>query len=179
MAGGTAGPTTGVEVTAPRATDATFEEFVAARGRALWRTAWLLTGDAHRAEDLVQTALLKCWRRWGSIERHEAAEAYVRRALITTYTDWWRRRWTSERPSELPDVPAVEDPVADQRRDLVAALAGLPRGQRAVVVLRYFEDLTEAQTAAVLGVSVGTVKSQTSRAMATLRSSPLLQEEER
>lgn len=154
-----------------------FDEFVAARGRALWRTAWLLTGDAHRAEDLVQTALMKCWRRWSSIERGEAAEAYVRRALVSTYTDWWRRRWTGEVPtSEVPTSPV--EPLHERRQDLLAALATLPRSQRAVVVLRYFDDLTEAQTAQALGIGVGTVKSHHARAMAALRRSPLLTEEE-
>ena len=174
-------------VTMPRPEPATpfgeplvdFEEFVAARGQALWRTAWLLTGDAHKAEDLVQTALMKCWRRWSEIERHESAEAYVRRALVTTYTDWWRRKWTGEHPTEVLPAGAHADPLLERRRDLLDALARLPRGQRAVLVLRYFEDLTEAQTAETLGVTVGTVKSQTSRALHTLRASSLLAEEDR
>ncbi len=169
-------------MTAPRAdsTSATsFEEFVAARGRALWRTAWLLTGDAHRAEDLVQTALMKCWRHWASIERRESAEAYVRRALVTTYTDWWRRKWNGELPTEVLAATAASDPLLEQRRDLLDALARLPRAQRAVLVLRYFEDLTEAQTADALGIAVGTVKSHTSRALTALRASSLLAEEDR
>jgi len=158
-------------------TAVTFEEFVASRGRDLWRTAWLLTGDAHKAEDLVQTALMKCWRRWSSIADDGAVEAYVRRTMVTTYTDWWRRKWNAERPTEvLPDVNQVDgDP--GLRQDTLVALATLPRGQRAVVVLRFYEDLTEAQTAEVLGISVGTVKSQTSRALSALRSSPILQEQ--
>jgi RNA polymerase sigma-70 factor (sigma-E family) len=155
-----------------------FEDFVAARGSDLWRSAWLLTGDAHKAEDLVQTALLKCWRRWDSIARDGAVEGYVRRVLVSTYTDWWRRRWTGEVPTEaVPDVVAAgEQDLAEQRRDVLVALATLTRGQRAVLVLRYFEDLTEAETAAVLGVTVGTVKSQAARAMRALRSSPALTE---
>jgi RNA polymerase sigma-70 factor (sigma-E family) len=155
----------------------TFEEFVAARGRDLWRTAWLLTGDAHKAEDLVQTSLMKCWSRWGRIARDGSVEAYVRRTMINTYTDWWRRKWNAERPTEvLPDsdVVAVDPGI---RQDTLAALAALPRGQRAVLVLRFYEDLTEAQTAEALGISVGTVKSQTSRALSALRSSPMLQEQ--
>ncbi len=157
----------------------TFEEFVAARGRDLWRSAWLLTGDAHKAEDLVQTALVKCWLRWSSIAKDDAVEAYVRRALVTTYTDWWRRRWTGEVPTDvLPDPGTLADgAMVDERRDLLVALATLPRGQRAVLVLRYFDDLTEAQTAEALGISVGTVKSQAHRALTTLRSSHLLTEE--
>jgi len=156
----------------------TFEEFVAARGRDLWRSAWLLTGDAQRAEDLVQTAMAKCWRRWDHIARSDAVEAYVRRALVTTYTDWWRRRWTGELPTEVLPETAAPDRTAlsDDRSVLLAALATLPRGQRAVLVLRYFDDLTEAQTADALGISVGTVKSQASRALATLRTSDLLTE---
>jgi RNA polymerase sigma-70 factor (sigma-E family) len=154
-----------------------FEEFVASRGRDLWRTAWLLTGDAHKAEDLVQTALMKCWRRWSSIADDGAVEAYVRRTMVTTYTDWWRRRWNAEQPTDdLPDV-VHRDADGGDRHDTLAALASLPRGQRAVIVLRFYEDLTEAQTAAALGISVGTVKSQTSRALSALRSSKILQEQ--
>lgn len=153
-----------------------FEEYVAARGRALWRSAWLLTGDRHRAEDLVQTALMKCWRRWDRIADAQAVDAYVRRTMATTYTDWWRRRWTGEVPTgELPEQ-AAGTPDPGLRQDVVDALARLPRGQRVVVVLRYFDDLTEAQTAEALGISVGTVKSQASRALRTLRESGLLEE---
>lgn len=152
-----------------------FEAYVAARSPALWRSAWLLTGDRHRAEDLVQTALMKCWRRWHRIEDPGAVEAYVRRAMVTTYTDWWRRRWNGELPTERMPDEVVEPPDVGVRRDVIAALATLPRGQRAVVVLRYFDDLTETQTAATLGVSVGTVKSQTARALRSLRTSGLLE----
>ncbi|UMG93363.1 SigE family RNA polymerase sigma factor [Nocardioides sp. TF02-7] len=157
-----------------------FEAFVAARGDALWRSAWLLTGDHQLAEDLLQTALAKSWRAWTRVGA-DGFEAYVRRVLFTTYAAWWRRRWRGERPTaELPERPAARDDTADSdtRGDLVAALAELPRGQRAVVVLRYFDDLTEAQAAAALGVSVGTVKSQCARALTTLRSSPRLRREE-
>ena len=154
-----------------------FEEYVAARGRALWRSAWLLTGDEHKAEDLVQAALVTCWRRWDRIARDGAVDGYVRRVLVTTYTDWWRRRWTGEVPTDaLPEVVADRD-LVEVRHDVLAALAKLPRGQRAVVVLRFYDDLTEAQTAEALGVSVGTVKSQTSRALRALRESSLLKEE--
>src|SRR6478735_5054378 len=157
-----------------------FEDFVAARSAALWRSAWLLTGDAQRAEDLLQTALVKVWRRWSKIAKDGAVEGYARRALVTTYTDWWRRRWTGEVPTEtladgVSDAPAE---LADLRHDLLSALSRLSRGQRAVVVLRYFEDLTEVETAAALGCSVGTVKSQHNRALAALRSSPLLADDE-
>ncbi len=154
-----------------------FDDFVASRSRALWRSAWLLTGDAQKAEDLLQTALVKVWRRWSSIARDGSVEGYARRALVTTYTDWWRRRWVAEVPTgTLPEQASrtSETDLADTRRDLMAALALLSRGQRAMVVLRYFEDLTERETAAALGCSVGTVKSQTSRALSAMRTSPLL-----
>lgn len=153
-----------------------FEAFVASRSQALWRCAWLLTGDAQRAEDLLQTALVKVWRGWSTIAKDGSVEGYARRVLVTTYTDWWRRRWTGEVPTEvLPETGAEPGTdLADTRRDLLRALATLSRGQRAVVVLRYFEELSEAETAAALGCSTGTVKSQLSRGLAALRVSPLL-----
>ena len=152
-----------------------FENFVAARGSALWRSAYLLTGDPHRAEDLLQTALLKTWRRWPRVAADAAVEAYVCRVLVTTYTDWWRRRWRAEIPTErLPDTGSPDTGRADTWRDVLAALARLTRGQRAVIVLRYFDDLTEQQTTAALGCSVGTVKSQAARALTALRASPIL-----
>lgn len=155
----------------------TFEDYVAARGRALWRSAWLLTGDGHAADDLLQTALTKCWQRWDHVARADSVEAYVRRVLVTTYIDGRRRRWIGEVPTEtLPDRPD-RAPEPTERADVVRALAGLPRGQRAVLILRFYEDLTEAQAAEALGVTVGTVKSQTSRALAALRRSALIQEE--
>jgi RNA polymerase sigma-70 factor (sigma-E family) len=161
-----------------------FDDFVATRSRALWRSAWLLTGDAQKAEDLLQTALVKVWRRWPKVAKDGSVEAYARRALVTTYTDWWRRKWTGEVPTEvLPELDREGDAategldLAATRHDLVEALARLSRGQRAVVVLRYFEDLTEAETASALGCSVGTVKSQHSRAMTALRLSPLLNDD--
>lgn len=147
-----------------------FEAYVAARGDALWRTAWLLTGDRHLAEDLVQSALVKAWPKWERVGAH-GFEPYVRRILVTTYIAWWRRRWNGEHPTrDLPESSTADEAEAAVRRhDLMDALARLPRGQRAVVVLRWFEDLSEAQTAELLGCSVGTVKSQGARAMASLR----------
>ena len=146
-----------------------FDEFVATRSPALLRTAYLLTGDHGLAEDLLQTALAKCWFAWGRIDG--PPEPYVRRVLATTYATWWRRRWRGERPTgELPDRgdPAATAPV-DDRDALWRALDTLPRRQRAVVVLRYYEDLSEAETAAALGISTGTVKSQAAKALAALR----------
>lgn len=148
-----------------------FEAFVMARGFALVRTAFLLTGDHGRAEDLVQTALGKAWPRWESIEDHEG---YVRKVMVTTYIAWWRRRWNVEYPTgTLPEEP-TSGPNLDLRHDLLKALASLPKGQRAVIVLRFFEDLTESQTADLLGCSLGTVKSQNARALAALRTCPAL-----
>ena len=149
-----------------------FDEFVAARSAALLRTAYLLTHDHALAEDLLQTALAKAWFAWGRIESHP--EAYVRRVLVTTYATWWRRKWNGERPTEtLPEQASVA-PDTDSAHDLWTALASLPRRQRAVVVLRYFEDLSVAETADALGVSPGTVKSQLSKALAKLRIDPRL-----
>jgi len=153
---------------------ATFDEFVAARSRALLRTAYLLTHDHALAEDLLQTALAKAWFAWRRIDGNP--EPYVRRILVNTYASWWRRKWNGEHPTdELPER-ATADPA--EPTDLWQAMERLPRRQRAVVVLRYFEDLTEAQTAELLGCSVGTVKSQCSKALAKLRIDPALTEAE-
>ena len=157
--------------------DADFAGFVTARGDALWRSAWLLTGDSHRAEDLVQAALAKAWPHWQRITRSGDGEAFVRRVMYTTYVAWWRRRWNAELTTgSIPERTSQAETAEDlgRRHDVAVALGQLPRGQRAVVVLRYYEDLTEAQTASVLGCSVGTVKSQMSRALARLRTSPVL-----
>jgi RNA polymerase sigma-70 factor (sigma-E family) len=151
----------------------TFDGFVEARSTRLLRTAFLLTRDWGLAEDLLQTVLTKAWFAWSRIETDP--EAYVRRALVTTYTSWWRRKWRGETPSDvLPENPAPDALSAVDDRDVVwAALGRLAPRQRAVLVLRFYEDLTEAQTAEVLGCTVGTVKSQTSRALERLRSDPL------
>jgi RNA polymerase sigma-70 factor (sigma-E family) len=146
-----------------------FDEFVATRSPALLRTAFLLTADHAQAEDLLQTALAKCWFAWGRIDG--PPEPYVRRAIATTYATWWRRKWRGERPTgELPERPtAAGTGSVDDRDALWRALGTLPRRQRAVVVLRYYEDLSEAETATALGVTVGTIKSQAAKALATLR----------
>jgi RNA polymerase sigma-70 factor (sigma-E family) len=143
-----------------------YAEFVRARGAALQRTAFLLTGDWGHAEDLLQTALAQTYLRWPV----DSPEAYVRRVLEATYASWWRRRWRGEVPHEvLPDAGADRWSEVDARGALQGALARLPRRMRAVVVLRFHEDLTEAEVARLLGVSVGTVKSQCSKALAKLR----------
>jgi RNA polymerase sigma-70 factor (sigma-E family) len=152
-----------------------FREFVLARSPALKRAASLLTGEHAAAEDLVQAALARTWPRWGALNQTSGAEAYVRRVMFTTYVNWTKRRWRGEIPSASPpEVAAPSDDIvaAEARADVQAALAVLTPRQRAVVVLRYFEDLSEAQTAEVLGCAVGTVKSQGSKALARLREHP-------
>jgi RNA polymerase sigma-70 factor (sigma-E family) len=155
------------------ADEAAFDDFVVARSQALLRTAYLLVQDEGLAEDLLQTALTKAWFKWSKIED---PEAYVRRILVTTSASWWRRRWTRETPSsEVPErepVSGGETSAPDQ--DLWDAIGHLPRRQRAVVVLRYIEDRTEAETAELLNCSVGTVKSQGAKARAKLRLDPAL-----
>jgi RNA polymerase sigma-70 factor (sigma-E family) len=151
--------------------EAGFEGFVAARGQRLLRVAWLLTGDAHLAEDLLQTVLARTWPKWDRIAA-ENPEAYVRKALVHTHASWWRRRWRGEVPhGELPERAAPGDPYdgVELEQALAAAVRTLPVRQRAVVVLRYFEDLTVTETAQVMGCSEGTVKSQASKALRTLR----------
>ena len=144
-----------------------FHAFVVARTPALSRTAYLLTGDAHLAEDLVQAALFKAARAWDRIQGHP--EPYVRRILYTQNVSWWRsRRQVPETVLQEYDGPA---PAADTdlRLTLEQALARLTTRQRTVLVLRYFEDLTEVQTADVLGIGAGTVKSITRQALRRLR----------
>ncbi|MEU6339984.1 SigE family RNA polymerase sigma factor [Streptomyces sp. NPDC046977] len=148
-----------------------FEEFVTARGPRLLRVAWLLTGDAHLAEDLLQTVLAKVWPKWRGIAA-ENPEAYVRKALVNTHSSWWQRRWRGEVPhGEVPAGASEGDPFAsvDLEQSLAAVVRRLPPRQRAVVVLRYFEDLSVEETAAVLGCRPGTVKSQAAKALGMLR----------
>lgn len=151
-----------------------FADFVRERSPALLRSAWLLTGDWHSAHDLVQTALEKSWPRWG--RRMDHPEAYVRRVLLTTYLSWRRRHWTAEVPTaELPEITDPSDEI-ELRQALLGALAVLTPRQRAVIVLRYFDDLSEADAAEALGCSVGTVKAHASRGLAHLRATPGLAE---
>ncbi len=151
---------------------AAFADFVAARSRALHRAAYLMVGDTQLAQDLVQEALTKTYVAWPRLRDPRAAEAYTRKAITTTAISWFRRKgWANERPTEtLPDAvgPGHADDVT--RTDwLWTALQTLPARQRAAVVLRYYEDLTEAQTADAMGCAVGTVKSQVSAGLAKLR----------
>ncbi|WP_231121494.1 SigE family RNA polymerase sigma factor [Motilibacter peucedani] len=153
--------------------DEAFAAFVAARGPRLLHLAYLLTRDRSLAQDLLQTSLVKTWSAWSRIDD---PDAYVRRVLSTTYASWWRRRWRAEEPHDQLPERAQSDDIGqvDARDELWRALGRLPARQRAAIVLRYFEDLSEAQTADALQISVGAVKSATSRGLARLRVDPAL-----
>lgn len=161
--------------------DEEFATFVAARYRALVRTGLLLAGDFGHAEDLVQSALIRTYLAWGRLHDPVNAEGYARRTLIRLALRARQRRWTGElaagqapEPARLvPGAGAPDDLALDVRR----ALAALPAGQRAVLVLRYLDDLSEADTARLLGISPGTVKSRASRGLASLRAAGLLDRE--
>jgi RNA polymerase sigma-70 factor (sigma-E family) len=156
-----------------------FSEFVAARGPALQRTAFLLTGDWGRAEDLLQTVLVKALRHWARVSQG-SPEAYVRAALARTAISSWRLRWNGEVPSAaLPEGTTDGWSEVDRRKVMFDALRQLPPRQRAVIVLRFYEDLTEDAVAEALGVSIGTVKSQTFKALQRLRVSPHMSDEMR
>lgn len=158
-------------------TDDDFCEFVAQHSRRLLHLAELLTGDAGRAEDLVQTALSRAYPRWSRIRRADAF-AYVRASVVNASRDWWRRGNWREQFGEVPETPGRRDAAAEHaERDLVLReLAMLTKRERAVVVLRFYEDMTEAQIAAELRMAVGTVKSTTARALGKLRTAPDLAE---
>ncbi len=153
-----------------------FDEFAAVMWSRLVRAGVLLGADPHTAEDLAQVTLARCFASWSRVSRADNVEAYVHRMLVNAHTSSRRRSWWREHPNDpLPDAglashaPSVED--AD---DLRTALRRLPEGQRHVIVLRYFLDLTEPQTADALSISVGTVKSRASRALAALAHDPAL-----
>ena len=148
-----------------------FREFDAARSSSLLRTAYLLVGDWAHAEDVLQTALTKTYLAWRRLGELEAVEAYARRVVVTTATSWWRRRWHGERPTDVMPERAAPDRFEErlERQVLWRHVQALPARQRAVLVLRFYEDLTEAQTAAALGCRPGTVKSLTSRGLARMR----------
>ncbi|MET7426814.1 SigE family RNA polymerase sigma factor [Dactylosporangium sp. NPDC005555] len=152
--------------------EAGFREFVSTRLGRLSRTAYLLTGDHHKAEDLVQVTLVKVARHWRRVSQAGAPDAYVRRALYHEHVSSWRGRRVLEMSTAAPPERATgRDESAEAVRRIVLrnALARLAPGQRAVIVLRYFEDLSESDTADALGCSVGSVKSQTHHALARLR----------
>lgn len=148
-----------------------FGDYVRSRGGALLRAAQALTGNRADAEDLVQSTLVKTYQSWDSISDPAALDTYVRRVMINTHISGWRRRRVDEFPTdELPDEPAADQTVDSDLRELVQrALDRLPRRMRAAVMLRYYDDMSEPEVAAALGVSVGTVKSTVARAVAKLR----------
>ena len=158
-----------------------FRDYVAGRSPALLRTAYLLTGHRGEAEDLLQTALAKTYLSWDRIRDRESLDGYVRRVMVNTRTSWWRRRKVEEYATDVLPERSQRDATDDiaLHDALWTALAELPKRQRAMVVLRYYEDLSEAETADVLGVSVGTVKSTTSRALQKLRDTSGLRDDPR
>lgn len=154
------------------------EYFLGDRGRGLLRAAWLLTGDDHHAEDLLQTALVKTLGRYDALGNDHKFESYLRTTMYRTFVSWWRRRsWTSEvvtaEPPELADGPP-----SGSRVDVLRALATLPRMQRAVLSLRYLEDRPIAEVARILGISEGTVKNHAHRGCTSLQGSVHLADEE-
>lgn len=156
-----------------------FEEYVTSRRDHLVRTAYLLTGDVHQAEDLVQTALIRIWPRWHRIQALENVDAYVQRTLFTVFvTSIRRRRWrelTTDPHDGSWSGPASDDIVqAESRVDLREFLSGLAPRQRAVIVLRYYLDLPEVEAAEILDCSVGTIKSQSAKALRRLRATPAI-----
>ncbi|MFC4007300.1 SigE family RNA polymerase sigma factor [Nonomuraea purpurea] len=145
---------------------AEYQDFVVSRADRLLRTAYLLTRDWGTAEDLLQESLTKAWFAWPGIEE---PEAYMRRVLVTTYTSWWRRRWRRELPSDTLPEQIAHDASGAGREELWQAVGRLPAKQRAVIVLRFYEDLPVAEVARILDCHEGTVKSQTAKALAKLR----------
>lgn len=152
-----------------------FREFVDARSPALLRTAWMLTGNAATAEDLLQTALARTWPHWERISAAGSPDAYVRTVMVRLNASWRSRLWNRERPTANPTAERVtggpfdDHGRSDDRTVLLAALAELPVRQRQALVLRYFDDLSVDTVAEVMGTSAGTVKSQTAKALAKLR----------
>jgi len=155
--------------------DSDFAAYLAARQPSLLRTAYLLTGNRHDAEDLVQTAFAKLYLSWDKVRDQGSMDGYVRRILVNEHNSLWRRAWKRrEHSAEDTVLHGLDKPHHDAHDDGIGAalwevVQTLPRKARAVVVLRYYEEMSEAETAAVLGISTGTVKSQTSRALAALR----------
>jgi RNA polymerase sigma-70 factor (sigma-E family) len=149
-----------------------FDDYVVARGPGLLRFAFLLTGDRHLAEDLVQEVLAKAHRRWRRIEQLDQPDSYVRKAMVNQYLSWRRRRSYGETATgEVPDSAGHADHAARlaDRDAMWTMLAALPRQQRAVLVLRFYEDLPDAQIAELIGCSVATVRAHASRALTRLR----------
>lgn len=147
--------------------DSEYERFVTVHERELRRTAYLMCGDWERAEDAAQDALLKMYKSWHRLDRGPALRAYAHRAVTTAVVDQGRRPWRRERPQPLPERVALQ--TTDDRLMLMAALRRVPVRRRACLVLRFFADLSVEEVAEILGVTTGTVKSQTAKAIAQLR----------
>ncbi len=155
-----------------RARDADFAAYLQARQASVLRTAYLLTGDRHTAEDLVQTAFAKLYLAWDRVRDQGSIDGYLRRILVNENNSLWRRGWKKREHAieQLPEpTPSLDEYDDGRGAALWELVQTLPKKARAVLVLRYYEELSEAETAEALGVSVGTVKSQTSRALAALR----------
>ena len=156
---------------------AEFDEFVTLHGPELLRLAYMLSGSREQAEDLVQNALVKAYRRWDAVSSADRPIAYVRTIVAREHLSWWRRKSSHETPGLVPDQAGDDSPdTAVAETDAMwRLLATLPRRQRAVLALRYYEDLSDAGIAELLGCSEGTVRSNASRALASLRSSSMTQ----
>ncbi|CUR61088.1 Sigma-70, region 4 type 2 [metagenome] len=148
-----------------------FASYVAERRPALLRWAWTVAGDPHTAEDLLQASLVRVLPRWGELREEAAADAYVRRTITRQYVSWQRQPWRrDERPTDaVPEPRVLPDAAPHADEGLWSLVLALPAQQRAAVALRFYEGLSVAETAAVLGCSTGTVKSNTSRGLAALR----------
>ena len=146
-----------------------FSDYVAARRPELFRTAYLLCGDPHRAEDVVQDALTRLYAAWDRVERMDNIDGYVRRIIVNAHYSAWRRPWRRERVSERVDVPLEPGFPVEDAEVIRAAVMALPAGQRRVIVLRHIWNLTIEETATELQISPGTVKSQSADAIAALR----------
>jgi RNA polymerase sigma-70 factor (sigma-E family) len=169
-----------------QARDADFTSYMEARKASLLRTAYLLTGDRHSAEDLVQVSLAKLYLAWDRVQDRGSIDGYVRRIMVNENNSLWRRGWKKREyaTESIPETWATDTYDEGTRAAVWAAVQTLPKKARAVVVLRYYEQLSEAETAEILGISVGTVKSPASRALAALRERatdlhPRVNEEER
>ena len=184
--GGAGVSMTGLGKNRAQARDADFTAYMEARKPSLLRTAYLLTGDRHAAEDLVQVSLAKLYLAWDRVQDRGSIDGYVRRIMVNENNSLWRRGWKKREyaTESMPETWANDEYDEGTRAAVWAAVQTLPKKARAVVVLRYYEQLSEAETAEVLGISVGTVKSQASRALAALRERapelhPRVNEEER
>jgi RNA polymerase sigma-70 factor (sigma-E family) len=154
--------------------DTGFAEYFAARSDAMRRTAFLLCGDWHRAEDLTQTAFTKLYLAWYRVARHEVLDGYMRQILIRAFLDerrlgWWRKVRLTDTPIEPVSHPPGQDADVSDRLTVLGALAAVPPRQRAVLILRYWEDLSITETAELLRCSEGTVKSQAARGLQSMR----------